>query len=204
MHIVNLITMSDDHFDLLHPVSPRKPPGWVRVLEMIVGIILVCTALYVWVYPAVAIEAYVLLFAIALIILGCMRIISGIATRDLATLIRALFIIVGILLVAIGAYAIAYPVIGALTLVYFFAFGLLFAGFDRIALTVPKKSTRAGTWLSYLTIIAGVFAVVVSLAILFYPGFGLGLLFILASLELFLLGIDLLASGIMGIKFLKL
>jgi uncharacterized membrane protein HdeD (DUF308 family) len=196
--------MSDDLFDLPQPVSPGKSPGWLRVLEIVVGIILVCTALYVWVYPAIAIEAYVLLFAIALLILGCMRVISGIAAQNLAAALRVLFIIVGILLVVIGGYALAYPLIGALTLVYFFAFGLLFTGFDRIALSGTKKNTGTRTWLTYLTIIAGIFAVIISLAILFYPGFGLALVFILISLELFLLGIELLAAGITGITLLTL
>ncbi len=204
MHIVNLITMSDDHFHLLQPVSPGKSPGWLRVLEIVAGIILVCTALYVWVYPAVAIEVYVLLFAIALLILGCMRIISGIAAHNLATALRVLFIIVGILLVFIGGYALAYPFIGALTLVYFFAFGLLFTGFDRIALSGTEKCTGTRTWLMYLTIIAGIFAVIISLAILYYPGFGLALVFLLISLELFLLGTELVAAGITGITLLKL
>ncbi len=204
MYIVNLITMSDDHFDLLQPVSPGKSPGWLRVLEIVAGIILVCTALYVWLYPAVAIEVYVLLFAIALLILGCMRIISGIAAQNLATALRVLFIIVGILLVVIGGYALAYPFIGALTLVYFFAFALLFTGFDRIALSGTEKCTEPRTWLMYLTIIAGIFAVIISLAILFYPGFGLALVFLLISLELFLLGTELVAAGITGITLLKL
>ena len=115
--------MTDDLFDLPQAVSPGKSPGWLRVLETVVGIILVCTALYVWVYPAIAIEVYVLLFAIALIILGGMRFISGFAAQNLATALRVLFIIVGILLVVIGAYALAYPLIGALTLVYFFEIG---------------------------------------------------------------------------------
>jgi uncharacterized membrane protein HdeD (DUF308 family) len=204
MHIVNLIAMTADLFDLPHPVSPGKSPGWLRVLGIVAGIILVCTALYVWVYPAIAIEAYIILFAIALIILGVIRFISGFAAQNLATALRVLFIIVGILLVVIGAYALAYPLIGALTLIYFFAFGLLFTGFDRIALSGTIKSTGTGSWLKYLTIIAGIFAIIVSLAILFYPGFGLALVFILISLELFLMGIELLAAGVTGMALLKL
>ncbi len=203
MHIVNLITMSDDHFDLLQPASPGKSPGWLRILEIVAGIVLVCTALYVWVYPAIAIEVYILLFAVALLILGCLRIISGIAAQNLVTALRVLFIVVGILLVVIGAYALAYPFVGALTLVYFIAFGLLFTGFDRIALSGTKKSAGTGRWLTYLSIIAGIIAVIISLAILFYPGFGLALVFILISLALFLLGIEFFAAGITGITLLK-
>jgi uncharacterized membrane protein HdeD (DUF308 family) len=41
---------------------------------------------------------------------------------------RILVVILGILLQLIGFYAIAYPAAGALTRIYFFAFGLMLAG----------------------------------------------------------------------------
>ncbi len=76
-------------------------------------------------------------------------------------------------LVGIGLYAIAFPVGGALTLIFFFAFALMLAGIDRLVLAGsgwPGPGTPR--WVSYFSFIAGIFAVVVGFVALLYPGFG--------------------------------
>lgn len=195
--------MSDETVIAPAAAAISKSPGWLRALEIVVGLILIFTAFYVWVYPGIATLTYVFIFGIVLVILGISRFIAGFAAKELTTGIRILLIIVGILAVIIGFYALAYPLVGAITLVYFFAFALLFLGFDRLALAGTAKGTD-GTWLKYLSIIVGIFAIIISFAILLYPGFGLALVFILISLQLFLLGIELLAAGITGMNLLKI
>ncbi|HUU74602.1 MAG TPA: DUF308 domain-containing protein [Methanoregulaceae archaeon] len=180
-----------------------KSPGWLRALEVIAGIILILIAFYVWVYPGIATLTYVYIFGIALIIIGFARFIAGFVAKNLTTGIRILMIIVGILAVAIGFYAIAYPLVGAITMVYFFAFAMLFLGFDRLALAGTAGAAEEANWLKYLSIIVGVFSIIISFVILLYPGFGLALIFVLISLQLFLLGIELIAAGITGLSLLK-
>jgi len=196
--------MSEETVTAPAATSISKSPGWLRALEIVVGLILIFTAFYVWVYPGIATLTYVFIFGIVLVILGISRFIAGFAAKNLTTGIRILLIIVGILAVVIGFYALAYPLVGAITLVYFFAFALLFLGFDRLALAGSVKGAEEGTWLKYLSIIVGIFAIVISFAILLYPGFGLALVFVLISLQLFLLGIELLAAGITGMNLLKI
>ena len=195
--------MSDETVTAPAATAISKSPGWLRALEIVVGLILIFTAFYVWVYPGIATLTYVFIFGIVLVILGISRFIAGFAAKNLTTGIRILLIIVGILAVVIGFYALAYPLVGAITLVYFFAFALLFLGFDRLALAGTAKAEE-GNWLKYLSIIVGIFAIIISFAILLYPGFGLALVFVLISLQLFLLGIELLAAGITGMNFLKI
>jgi uncharacterized membrane protein HdeD (DUF308 family) len=180
-----------------------RSPGWLRALEVVVGLILIFTAFYVWVYPGIAELTYIFIFGIVLVILGISRFISGFAAKNLTTGIRILLIIVGILAVVTGFYALAYPLVGAVTIAFFFAFSLLFLGFDRLALAGTAKA-EDGSWMKYLAIIVGIFAIIVSFAILLYPGFGIALIFILISLQLFLLGIDLLAAGITGMSLIRL
>lgn len=196
--------MSEETVSAPAATAISKSPGWLRALEIVVGIILIFTAFYVWVYPGIATLTYVFIFGIVLVILGISRFIAGFAAKNLTTGIRILLIIVGILAVIIGFYALAYPLVGAITLVYFFAFALLFLGFDRLALAGTAKGAEEGTWLKYLSIIVGIFAIIISFAILLYPGFGLALVFVLISLQLFLLGIELLAAGITGMNLLKI
>lgn len=196
--------MSEETVAASAATAPSKSPGWLRALEIVVGLILIFTAFYVWVYPVIAELTYVFIFGIVLVILGISRFISGFAAKNLTTGIRILLIIVGILAVVIGFYAIAYPLVGAFTLVYFFAFALLFLGFDRLALAGTAKEAEKGTWLKYLAIIVGVLAIIISFVILLYPGFGIALIFVLISLQLFLLGIELVAAGITGMNLLKI
>jgi len=186
------------------PATPLigRSPGWLRALEVVVGLILIFTAFYVWVYPGIAELTIIFIFGIVLVILGISRFISGFAAKNLTTGIRILLIIVGILAVLIGFYALAYPLVGAVTMAFFFAFSLLFLGFDRLALAGTAKED--GSWMKYLAIIVGIFAIIVSFAILLYPGFGIAFIFILISLQLFLLGIELLAAGITGMSLIRL
>lgn len=179
-------------------------PGWLRALEIIAGLILVFTSLYVWVYPGVAALTYVFIFGIGLIFLGFARIGAAIFYSAGPGGMRVLAGIIGILCVIIGAYAVASPIVGAATLVYFFAFALMFAGIDRLVLAGSvKEGADTPSWLKYLTIIAGIFALIISFAVILYPGLGLALIFILISLEMFLLGIELIASGVVGKKLIQ-
>ncbi len=185
-----------------HEFPAREPyPGWLRALEIISGIILVVLSLLVWGYPLIAGLTTVFVFGLALIILGTMRMGQGIFEQTLGGGLRGFLVILGILLVGIGLYAIAFPVGGALTLIFFFAFALMLAGIDRLVLAGsgwPGPGTPR--WVSYLSFIAGIFAVVVGFVALLYPGFGAALLFVIISIAILILGMELIVTGIRGRK----
>lgn len=185
--------------------SNNRSPNWFRGLEIVAGIILVVLSFLVWGYPLIAGLTTVFIFGLALIVLGTMRIGQGIFEQTITGGMRALLVILGILLVGIGLYAIAFPVRGALTLIFFFAFAMMLAGIDRLALVSsgwPGPGTPA--WVSYLSIIAGIFALIVGFVALLYPGFGAALLFVIISIAILILGLELLASGIRGRKITPL
>jgi uncharacterized membrane protein HdeD (DUF308 family) len=179
----------------------RNLPGWIRAIEVIAGIILVILSFSVWGYPLFAGISAVYIFGIALIILGTVRMGTGMFEKSLGSGTRALIVILGILLLVIGFYAVLYPLGGAMTLIYFFAFGLMLAGIDLVvrgASGLPGPD--APDWVRYLTIAAGLFALLIGFIALLYPGLGAALLFILISLGLLVLGLELIASGIVGRK----
>jgi uncharacterized membrane protein HdeD (DUF308 family) len=183
-------------------IAARKPyPGWLRSLEIIAGIILVFLSFLVWGYPLIAGLTTVIIFGLALVVLGTMKMGQGIYEKTLGGGMRAFLIILGILLVGIGLYAIAFPIGGALTLIFFFAFALMLAGIDRLVLAGsgwPGPGTPR--WVSYFSLIAGIFAVVVGFVALLSPGFGAVLLFVIISIAVLILGLELIVAGIRGRK----
>lgn len=189
--------MTDDPH---HETTAREPyTGWLRGLEIIAGIILVGLSFLVWGYPLIAGLTTVFIFGLALIILGTMRMGQGIFEQALGGGMRALLVILGVILVGIGLYAIAFPIGGALTLIFFFAFALMLAGIDRLVLAGsgwPGPGTPR--WVSYLSLIAGIFAVVVGFIALLFPGFGAALLFVIISIALLVLGLEMIVSGFRG------
>ncbi|MDD1719417.1 MAG: DUF308 domain-containing protein [Methanoregulaceae archaeon] len=185
--------------DSIADTSSKGSPGWLRVLEILAGLVLIFTSLYVWVYPGIAALTYVFIFGIALVFLGIARIGGAFFFTAASGGMRILAGIIGVLCVVIGFYAAAFPLVGALTMAYFFAFALMMAGIDRLALAGSAGGAAdAPSWLKYLSIFAGLVALIVSFAIILYPGFGVALVFVLISLEIFLLGIELVASGATG------
>jgi len=174
-------------------------PGWLRALEIIAGIILVVLSFMVWGFPIIAGLTVVFIFGLALIVLGTMRMGEGIFDQALNSGMRALLVLLGILLVGIGLYAIAAPLGGALTMIYFFAFALMLAGVDRLALAGGgRQGPELPSWARYFSIIAGIFAISAAFIVLIFPGFGAALLFVIISIAVLILGIELIVSGIRG------
>lgn len=185
--------------DITGGIAAVSVPGWLRALEIIAGIVLVILSFMVWGFPLIAGLTFVFIFGLALIVLGTMRMGEGIFDRSLSQGIRALLVILGILLVGIGLFAIAAPLAGALTMIYFFAFALMLAGVDRLALAGGGTAgPESPSWARYFSIIAGIFAILAGFIILFFPGFGAALLFVIIAIVVLVLGIELIVSGIRG------
>jgi uncharacterized membrane protein HdeD (DUF308 family) len=190
-----------DLTSLAHEESGKTLPSWFRALMLIAGFVLIFLSFLVWGYPLIAGLTYVYIFGIALIILGVMRMGQGIVEDLKSAGTRILLVIFGVLLFAIGMYAIAFPLGGGLTLIFFFAFALIIAGFDRLVLAWsgwPGPGFPA--YVRIISILAGIIAVVFGFVALIYPAFGATLLFVIISIGILVLGIELIASGVTGRK----
>jgi uncharacterized membrane protein HdeD (DUF308 family) len=153
----------------------------------------------VWGFRLIAGLTFVFIFGLALIALGTMRMGEGIFDQALTGGMRALLVLLGILLVGIGLYAIAAPLGGALTMIAFFAFALMLAGVDRLALAGGgRQGTAMPSRARYFSILAGICAIIAAFIVLIVPGFGAALLFVIISIAVLILGIELVVSGIRG------
>jgi uncharacterized membrane protein HdeD (DUF308 family) len=164
----------------------KKSSMWLRILEIVAGIIIVILGGYVIAYPGVAIGTLILFLAIALIIIGIDYFIR-IFAKGITGWRRLLNLILSVLAIIIAAAVIDNPFIyGSLTLVYLLGLALLFAGIASAA-----RGTAGG-------IVVGILGIIVGFVVIIFPGLGLATLVLLLAVFLVIFGLESIISGIMG------
>ena len=172
----------------------EKQKAWLRILEIILGIIVLILAGYVLAYPGIAILTLVFVLAIGLFVLGITRIVGAFAS-GVSGGMRVLSLIIGILAIILAIYVVDNPaVMGALTLIFFLGFGLLLSGVEALAIG-GSGGSGAGKAAS---IILGVIAIILAFVVLFEPTVALGTLVLLLAISFVILGIEAIVSGILG------
>ena len=109
--------------------SMEKSPGWLRGVQIGLGIITVILAIYALAFPAVTFLAVIVILAIILFIVGIEKIITGIF---LPVKGRWATIGFGILVLIFAGLAISFPEATALVVTVFVGIGLIFNGCARI------------------------------------------------------------------------
>jgi uncharacterized membrane protein HdeD (DUF308 family) len=177
----------------LSATTGEKQKAWLRILEIILGIIILILAGYVLAYPGIAILSLIFVLGVGLFIIGITRIVGAFAS-GISGGMRVLSLIIGILAIILAIYVVAYPGVGAATLVIFLGFGLLLSGMEALA-TGGVGSSGAGRAAS---IALGVIAIILAFVVLFNPGIALGTLVLLLALNFIILGIEAIVSGFLG------
>jgi uncharacterized membrane protein HdeD (DUF308 family) len=164
----------------------KKSSIWLRILEIIAGLIILVSAGYVITYPGVAVLTLILFLSIALIILGVAYFIRVFA-KGIGGWRRLLNLILSVLTIILAALVIYNPFIyGSLTLVYLLALALLFAGIASAA-----RGTAGG-------IIVGILGIIIGFVVIIFPGLGLATLVFLLAVFLIIFGLESIVSGIVG------
>jgi len=177
----------------LSAATGEKQKAWLRILEIILGLIVLILAGYVLAYPGVAILTLVFVLGIGLFVLGITRIFGAFAS-GVSGGMRVLSLIIGILAIILGIYVVAYPAAGALTLSFFLGFGLLLIGIESLSVG-GTQAQGAGQGAS---IALGVIAIILGFIVLFWPGLALGTIALLLAVGLIVLGIEAIVSGVLG------
>jgi uncharacterized membrane protein HdeD (DUF308 family) len=175
-------------------MAEKAHPAWLRILEIILGIIALILAVYLIFNPNVAIDLLRILLGIALIVLAVAAIVRGAITKSASTWGRVLSIILGIIVLVLGVAAIVYTGFGAALLVTVFAIGLLLTAIGRIEFAGYAVAAGAPA-LRGASFALGIIALIIAIAVIVFPGLGFGLLVLLTALALLLLGIALIVSG---------
>jgi len=138
--------------------NENKTSMWVRIAEIIGGIIVIVLGGYVLAYPAVALATLATFLAIALIILGILSFVR-IFDHGISGWQRILNLILAIIEIAIAAMIIGNIVVGVLTLVFLLGLGLLFAGIASASRGTPGS------------IIVGILGIIAGFIVIINPGY---------------------------------
>lgn len=167
-----------------------------RALEIIIGIIAIIVALLVLFYPGVAVVTAVFFFGLALMVVGILRVGTA-AFSALPKSARYANAAIGIIAIIISALILFYPGMSTAVLIILLAIGLLIYGVGRMA--VGGVSKQMGGGLRALLLALGILMIIFAIIVIIFPVVGLVTLAILISIAFLFLGVDSLASGIVGV-----
>jgi uncharacterized membrane protein HdeD (DUF308 family) len=174
-------------------MSSQKSPGWRRAAQIGLGALAIILAIIAMVFPGATVVSIVIILAIALLIVGIEKVISGIFFEHKS---RFAAIGLGILVIILAIIALAFPVGATTVLIFILAFALMFDGFARIIQGFGDKQERG--WIRGFYIGVGVLAVIISVMILVSPFFGAALAGFLIGIALLIIGIEIISAGIAG------
>ena len=174
-------------------MSSQKSPGWKRAAQIGLGALAIILAIIAIVFPGATVVSIVIILAIALLIVGIEKVISGIFFQHKS---RFAAIGLGILVIILAIIALAFPVGATTVLILIIAFALMFDGFARIIQGFGDKQERG--WIRGFYIGVGVLAVIISVMVLVSPLFGAALAGLLIGIALLIIGIQVISAGISG------
>jgi uncharacterized membrane protein HdeD (DUF308 family) len=139
---------------------------WMMALRGVLAIIFGLVALF---FPGIALLAFITVFAVYAIIDGIIAVVEAI--RERATANRWWWVLIeGILSILAGIFAIVYPGVTALVLLYIVAAWAILTGIMEIVTAVTLREYLSREW---ALIIAGALSIVFGIILFVRPGLGL-------------------------------
>lgn len=169
----------------------EKSPGWLRAVEIGLGIIIVILSIYALASPGVLFVSLVYLLGIILFIVGIGRIITGIFLPKN----RWATIGLGVITLIFAGLVIAFPLFATWIITIFIGIALLFGGAASISQAFAGKESG---WKRGFLIGVGILLIVIGIMILVSPAFGAQFAGIVVATGLLIAGIQMIASGATG------
>ena len=176
-------------------MAEKATPMWARLLEVILGIIVLILAVYVLFQPAAAVNTIRWILGIGVLILGLIMLIRGATSNVLSGTGRVLNVILGIIFLAVGAATLVYSSFGTTLVILLFAFGLLLNAIGRLQFAGYSMAVGMPPSVRWANIILGVIAFILAIDAFIDANFATAFLGILVALVLFLFGIQLIIAG---------
>ncbi|HEV2119837.1 MAG TPA: DUF308 domain-containing protein [Candidatus Bathyarchaeia archaeon] len=174
----------------------KRSPGWLRVLEIVAGLLVLAVAFFVLADSSVALTVLAYTLGIGLVILGLSRIFASAYGRYFAPWFRELNAGGGIIALILGSIAIIDPqlVIGFLSLLV--AIALLVVGVVEIV--AAGFARHPPIWVRGLIGVVGVLTAILSVLVILYPTLGQLALAIIIAVVLVAVGVRDITHGITG------
>ncbi|MCW4023540.1 MAG: DUF308 domain-containing protein [Candidatus Bathyarchaeota archaeon] len=177
-------------------MSNEKSAAGYRVLEIILGIFALAVGILALIYPTITVVTLVVLFGIALIAVGILRLATA-YTSQLPDSARSSNAVIGVIALIVGLLVVFFPEFATISLTILIGIGLLIYAIGR--LVVGGAATNLNGALRALIILFGILVAVFALIVIFFPVVGIFTYAFFVSLALILIGMDSIASGIVGI-----
>ncbi len=159
---------------------------WLRIAEIIVGLIIVILGGYAIAYPGVAAATLIAFLAVGLIVLSGIE-FAQVFALDISGWRRLLNLILSAIAFLLALAVLVAPLIyGTLTLGWLVALALIFAGLAAIGRSTPGM------------IIVGIIAVILGFVALINPIAGVITAVALLAIALIIFGLMLIVSGLLG------
>ncbi len=176
--------------------SMDKSPGWMRGVQIGLGILVVILSIYALAYPGAAFVSLVLILGIILFIVGIEKIVSGIFLPIKG---RGATIGLGILALIFAGFVIAFPGFATWIITVFIGIALLFGGAASI---VQAFSGRESGWKKAFLIGVGALLIIIGITTLVSPIFGAQFAGFVIAIGLLIAGIQMVAAGATGRKIM--
>jgi uncharacterized membrane protein HdeD (DUF308 family) len=167
---------------------------WIFLLK---GLFAIALGILAFVTPIKTLFAVLLVWGVFAVVEGVASIVQGIVGRRQHQALWPM-VIVGLLGVAAGIIAWAWPGLTAFVLLAFIAFWSIFRGIFEIVAAIRIRKEIEGEW---LLILAGLLSVVFGLVLLIRPGVGLLTLMFILGVYALLVGV---ATVFLALRLRKL
>ena len=174
----------------------KRSPGWLRVLEILAGVLVLAVAFFVLADSSFALTVLAYTLGIGLFILGLSRIFAGIYGRYFAPWFREINAGGGLIAVVLGIVAIIDPQFALGFLALLVAFALLVVGIVEIVAAVFAK--HPPVWVRGLFGIVGVLTGILSIFVILDSSLGQLSLAVIIAIVLVAVGVRDIAHGISG------
>ena len=179
-------------------VAETKSPGWMRVVQIGLGIIALILSIYVLAFPAATFVALVWILGIVLLVVGIERVISGIFEHHPGRS-RWSSIGLGILVIILAIIVMAFPASVGVFLVILLAIALLFDGIARLIHGFSDRTIGKGSRI--FKIVVGIIEIALSIAIMAFLPLGAAIAGVLVAIGLLIAGIQIIVAGVTGTRF---
>lgn len=119
-------------------MSETKAPSWLRVVDVVFGLVAVFASVVVLVNTGLAVLTLVLILSFALLIHGISRVVSGGFGKIFLGLLRGLLVVVGLVGIVLSVTVLVFPTVGVYTLAFMLSVVFLADGIGRIARGITR------------------------------------------------------------------
>lgn len=171
-------------------------PSWSRGLDVIIGLFIVVVSLWIVIDSTLAERTIILTIAIALAVVGVVRITKSVFMKQIDTKSRITKGTVGVAATIISIGVLLFPDLAITFLVTMITFAIMLMGLSRIIVGQIEK--ELAPWARALYIVGGAIAFCFGFLAAVFPGLGFFTLILLLSAAMMTVGIIRIVSGVTG------